>query len=304
MNIFYQGTDITEMIQINVCIVRDTATDRADSLELEFGNAAKWYSWGPQEDDQIYVTHDGYDSGIMFVNKVLPEDDKYRILATSIPCSARNKINKSFYGKTIEQIMQACAITDNMDYALYGVNGKTVIPYIERVNEGSAAFLYRLLKLESAVFKCINGKYTAIGLQYAQNQNAGQTMEILAGQDGVRYRRDGTVYQFCTIKTPYANTSAEDTLYSNGQRMNISYLPVLDDIQAGRWARGTLIETNRKCETLVIQNTFNPGLTAMARMDIEGNTDATGQWIVEEVSHDLINLTTTATLRRCIWTVR
>lgn len=305
MEIYYQGTDITDMVQINACVVHDTSAGRCDSLELEFGNAAGWYSWGPEEDDKIIVAHNGYDSGVMYVNRIMPEDGKYKIIAASLPCKARAKGNMSFYNQTIEEIIRACAMASGMEYQILGIDGGTIIPYIERDGEGCGAFLHRLLTLESAVLKCINGRYVAIGMEYAQGLVAGQTVELSAKQEGTRYRRDGTTYKGVTVKTPYASAYAQDISVANSHAMlTINDLPAMNDIQAGRWARGKLLSLNRQCEKVVMQNTFNAGLTAMERIDISGDTDANGQWIVEEVEHDMINLTTTATLRRCIWSIQ
>ena len=305
MEIYYRGIDITDMVQVNTCIVRDTAAGRCDSLELEFANAAGWYSWGPEEDDTVVALHNGYDSGTMYVNKIMPEDGKYKIVAASLPCRARTKGNASFYGQTIEEIIRSCAMASGMEYKIFGIDGATVIPYIERENEGNAAFLHKLLSLESAVLKCVNGRFAAIGIEYAQNLSAAQTIELSANQEGTKYRRDGTAYRGVTIKTPYAGAYATDSAVSSGHAMlTLNDIPALNDIQAGRWARGKLLYLNRQCESVVIQNTFNAGLTAMIRVDIEGDTDATGQWLAEEVEHDMINLTTTAILRRCITTIQ
>ena len=305
MEIIYQGTDITDMVQVNACVVRDTAAGRCDSLELEFGNAAGWYSWGPEEDDTIIAAHNGYDSGIMYVNRILPEDGKYRIMAASLPCRARAKEYKSYIGKTIEEIMRSCAAGSGMDFKLYGVEGGTVIPYIEQDNEGCAAFLHKLLTLESATLKCVNGCLAAISYAYAQGMAATQSVELLARQDGMRYHRDGTMYKALTIKTPYACASAVDELVASSHtRLIRNDIPAMNDMQAGRWARGKLLQLNRQCESVVMQNEFNPGLTALSRVDITGDTDATGEWLVDDVEHDMINLTTTATMRRCWYTIK
>ena len=53
-----------------------------------------------------------------------------------------------------------------------------------------------------------------------------------------------------------------------------------------------------------MQNDFNPGLTALSRVDVTGDTDASGQWLVDEVEHDMKNLTTTATMRRCNYSIK
>lgn len=305
VEIYYQGTDITKMVQVNSCIVRDAASGRCDSLDIEFGNAAGWYSWGPEEDDQIIVAHNGYDSGIMYVNRILPEDGGYRIFAASLPCKARACGNASFVGNTIREIVKSCAMSSGMDFEFYGMDDKTVIPYAERVHEGCAAFLYRLLTLEGATLKCVNGKYAAIDLRYAQARTATQAVKIAANQEGVRYTREGTTLKGLTVKTPYACASAEDTLVSKTHaRLTVNDLPAMDNVQAGRWARGKLLSINRQCEKVVMKSTFNAGMTALTRIDIEGDTDATGEWIADEVEHDLKNMDTTAILRRCVWTIQ
>ena len=198
--------------------------------------------------------------------------------------------------------------TASVPYENYviGIDPQTVIPYIERNDEGCAAFLDRLLTLEGAALKCLDGKFMAIGYEYAQNRNPSQIVTLSANQEGTKHRRDGTSYKKLTIKTPYAGATAKDEAVaeSHMQLVISGTLPAMNDIQAGRWARGKLFSLNRQCESLVMGNTFNAGLAAMTRIDVDGDTDATGEWIVDEVEHDMINLTTTATMRRCIWSIR
>lgn len=304
MEILYQGVDITEMVQVSKCVGRDVSGNRCDSLDIEFENAAGWYSWGPEEDDQIIVTHDGYNTGVMFVNTILPEEGRYRILATSLPCSARIKGNQSFYKKTIEEIVRSCAINSGMGFQIYGIDAKAIIPYIERRDEGCAAFLHRLMKMEGAVLKCTGGMYTAIGIEYAQAREPHQTIEIAADQSGTEYQRCGQTLRSLTVMTPFARATAQDkSVPTNHGSVTDNTTPAQNDIQAGRWARGLLIDRNRQCERLRILSEYNIGFTAMTRIDIEGGTDADGEWLIEEAEHDFINLSSTATLRRCINTI-
>lgn len=304
MEIYYQGTDITGLVQVRKCIARDTSGGRCDSLEVEFDNAAGWYNWGPEEDDQIIVTHNGYDTGIMYLNTVLPEDGHYRIWATALPCTARKKQYRSFTGKSIEEIIRICGMNTGMDFAIFGIDGQAVIPYIQQENESAAAFLHRLLKFEGAALKCVNGKYAAIGISYAQEQASVQTLEINAKQSGTEYRRGGTTYKSVTVKTPYAQATAEDLAVPSTHAQITLDLPARNNIQAGRWARGVLMHHNRKAEILSIDSEFNPGFSAMARIDITGGTDATGNWIIEEAEHDFFNRKSRAKLYRCIQTIQ
>lgn len=305
MKIIYQGKDISRFVRVRSCVVRDSSGERCDSLKIQFENAGAWYRWGPEEDDQIRVTHNDYDSGILYLNSIIPEDGKYSILATSLPCKARRKENRSFSGKTVEDIVRTCAMSSGMDFALYGIDGTAVIPYILQEDESAAAFLNRFLTLEGAVLKCVNGKYAAIGILYAQRQKAGQKLEITAKQRSSDYQRSGETVKALTIRTPYASATATDIAVPTGHsRIVRNDLPARNSIQAGRWARGTLLDINRKCESIRVGSRFNSGFTAMTRVDITGGTDADGEWLIKEAEHDFINLTSTVVMHRCVTTIQ
>lgn len=304
MNIYWQGADITGLVQVRKCVIRDTCGGRCDSLEMEFDNAAGWIKWGPEEDDQIVVTRDGYDTGILYLNAVLPEDGHYRVIATALPCAARQRESRSYAGKTLGEIMQTCGIVTGMDVALYGISWTTAIPYVQQENESAASFLNRLLEWEGAKLKCVNGKYVGIGLAYAQARNAPQTLALAADQQGVEYRRCGETWRSVRVLNPYADTTAIDTDAPESHARICLSLPARNAAQAGRWARGALLAHNREAERLVIETEFNPLYTAMTRIDIEGETDAAGSWLIEETEHDLRNGSSRAVLYRCKNSIR
>ena len=60
---------------------------------------------------------------------------------------------------------------------------------------------------------------------------------------------------------------------------------------------------NRQSEILEIAMDFNPGYTAMVRIDAKSATAANGQWIIHETEQDLLNGRTKAKLYRCITTI-
>lgn len=305
MEIYYQGVDITGMVQTRKCIVRDCAGERCDSLELEFENAAGWYQWGPKEDDTVIASHNGYTSGTMYVNTIIPEDGKFRIFATALPCRARRRGNESFISQTLEGILNSCALSDGMESRLYGLDGSLGYRYEERVNEWRARFLTRLLEKEGALLKCVNGRYTAISLEYAQNLDPWKVLELTADRGGIQYRREGTLTRSMAVRTPYADAAAEDTAApEDGEHIVINDLGAMDNVQAGRWARAKLLMRNRQCELVTMHSSFDPGFTALIRIDITGDTGANGEWLVEEAEHDLVNEKTIVHMRRCIRTIR
>lgn len=299
MEFYYNGKDISEFVSIKSCIVRDLSGDRCDSIHIELENQDAWYQWCPEKNDEICVVEDEYSSGVMFVNSVVPEGDTYKIIATSLPVGLK-KTNKSFTGRNTKEIMNICANEDGMTYELYG--DSHVIPYIEKYQNGNGAFLYQLLKRESAFFKTINGKYIGITNEFAMNQDISLTLDLTSNMEGMKYVRSETKYRSVTVYSPYARSTVRDRAVEDGEDFVVA-LPVMDVVQAGRWARGILLDHNLQSEKLILDTTFNPSFTALSRVDTIGNTDATGEWIVQSVEHDIIQSRSHAEFMRCIRTI-
>lgn len=301
MNLIYEGTDITPFVNITRCVHRDVSGGRADSLELEMDHAETWYRWKPQTDDTIRLRHGGYDTGTLYLNSILPQRDKYIILATSLPAAARRKAWGSYRAETLKNIFEKCAAECGMEASLYGLDGGLFYPFVLRQNEGNAAFLNRLGEWEGATVKAFNGVFRAIGVDYAQRLKAAHNITITTHQDGVGYiRRENTKYSGLTICTPYAQASAYDVHTAYYHQKLLTHLPARDNTQAGRWARGLLMMNNRKAEELTISGSFNAGMSAMMRVDVDGNTDANGEWIVDESTHDFVNERTRVKMLRVV----
>lgn len=305
MQLFYEGVDITQDVDITKCIHQDASGGRCDCLEIELENAAIWYGWGPKQGDRIEAYKNGYSTGILYLNTILPANGKYRILATSTPGAARRKTYATYENMRIDEIMAICAAECGMGNALFGVDAGIIFPYAIRQMESAPAFLNRLLRLEGAVLKTLNGKFTAISVEYAQALEAAQTIRISSDQAQVHYiRRDNARLSGITILTPYAQSTAEDAGAAYGQHETYTEYPATDNAQAGRWARSLLLFHNREQEELTIGSEYNPGFTAMTRIDIESAADFGGEWIIDQVEHDLLNGKSRAKLLRCIHTIR
>lgn len=305
MNVYYEGKNISKLVDVRKCIHTDVSGGRRDMLDVEFEFSAPWFVWQPQKDDRIRIELDGYSTGDMYVNTVLPELGRYRIIATGARSAARRKSCMSYEDKNLNAIMATCAAECGMQYGLYGIGGGNTYPYMLRENEDSMAFLDRLLKMEGARLKCLNGKLRGIGIEYAQQQHVVQRIKLVPTQLQARYvRREDMKLAGITVQTPYAKASAYDTAVSGSVHPILTTLPAMDNTQAGRWARGLLLNYNRTAERLELDMEYNAGLTALARIDIESSTDAAGRWIVDEVEHDFVLLKSKATLLRCITSIR
>ena len=305
MQLYWQGTDITEHVNITGCVHRDVSGGRCDSLELTLDHASVWYRWGPQEDDEILVTHNGYSTGRLYLNAVIPLGDQYRVLATSTRRAAARKAWGSFSETTLKRIFDVCAAECQMEGKLYGIDGNLAYPYALRRREGAAAFLTRIGKWEGLCVKAYDGAFLGISVDFAQEIEPAISLEITSAQEGVTYRRrDNVKYTSLTVMTPYAQAVARDAGASGSNAEVFTHLPAMNNAQAGRWARGLLLMHNRRAEDLTIEQTLDTSLSALTRVDVTGGTDMTGEWIADEVEHDFVNARTTAKLLRVVRTIQ
>ena len=302
-NLIYQGTDITQNVDIIECVMTDVSGGACDCLSLKVDHAEKWFRWGPEENDVIRVLRNGYDSGEMYLSTIAPENGAYRIYATSAKSIPFTQKSQSFQKKSLSSIMLLCAGECGMGAKQYGLEGELQYEYLLRKNETAPAFLNRLANLEGAVLKAYSGSFVAIGVLYAQELPAMHELDLKGDQMDSWYidRRD-TRWQGVKIISPFGNGSARDSAV-NGTDKIIQTIQAEDDAQAKRWARGILLMHNRQAESLEIEMDFNPGYTAMVRIDVNSQTDAQGAWVIDKVRHDFVNGRTWAKMLRCVTTV-
>ena len=300
VRLYYQGVDITDEVDIIECVMQDRSGAAADCLNLKVDHADEWFRWGTQKNDKIRVTRAGYDSKTMFLNTIVPEDGAYRIYATgtkAVPFAARWQ---AFEKMQFQAIMAGCAGECGMGFGSWGVNAGEY-RYLMRQNESAPVFMERLANREGAVLKSMDGRFTAIGILYAQGLQAMHTVELEDDQLDSEYidRRDLS-WSGVEIRSLFGNGKAKDATAGGAQNRVITDLCVEDDATAYRWAKGILMNHNRQSEILNLTMDFNPGYTAMVHIKVSSQTDAKGDWVIDRVEQDLLNGRTKARMLRSV----
>lgn len=300
MTLIYEGADITNEVDIIECVCRDVSGGEADCLTLKVDHADQWFRWGPKKNDRIRVTRSGYDSKTLYLNTVVPEDGAYRIFATASKSVPFAKKWAAYETKSLSMIMNICAGECGMGARLWGINGGIQYEYLLRDNMSAPVFMQQLANREGAVLKALDGNYTAIGVLYAQGIQAMHKLKLEDDQLDSEYidRRDLS-WSSVQIVTPFGTGTAFDK-NARGQSQLLTNITVDNDAMAYRWAKNILLMHNRMSETLQIEMDFNPGYTAMVRIDVESETDAAGEWMIQEVEQNLVDGRTKTKMLRCV----
>ena len=303
LTMYYEGTDITDYVNITKCVHRDASCGQADLLDMELDNAATWYQWGPKADDEIIVTRDGYSTGKLYLNSLRPEGDHFRLIASSMPTGAKRQAWAGYTNETLESIAHLMATECGMTEQLYGIDGELRYGFLLRRWEGCAAFLDRIGQWEGLAIKAVNGRFRAVSVAWAQEREPERTLWLDTSTEGVTYlcQRENR-WAGLMIFAPGIEVAAKDSRVESGYQKPIA-LPARSEAEAGRWARGLLMMNNRKAERLTVKTEFDPTMTALNRMDVEGTEAISGQWIVDSVQHDMKNGATEAEMLRCIHSI-
>lgn len=125
-------------------------------------------------------------------------------------------------------------------------------------------------------------------MESIQQKAAARTLRLTAGDRNVTHtKRLNVKKSSLTIRTPYCACTAMDEAAAEGADETLS-LPATDAATGGRWARGMLLYLNRQAESLEVRTAFDAAFYAMARIDVESDTDMGGAWIVDAATHDLM----------------
>lgn len=300
MRLIYEGTDITDAVSVKAASAFDNAGGRADSLGVLLLNAGDWYRWGPKSGDRIEIQDSGYTTGEMYVDDIIPRDGDFLVCGCSMPALARERRWASYERVTLFELINMVASELGMEAALYGVDGGAKYAYMERRDESAPRFLQRVLELEGATLKCAGRKLLGIGIEWAQRQEAVRALTVGSDTPGVVHTNEiGRAYERCVIKTPLGTGTAMQQ-GAGGGTLFLNNEPVASSAQAARWARGKLLSENRSRERLTWDFAFDPAMTALARVDLEGQSALSGEWLVESVVHDFIERTSSCGLFRCV----
>lgn len=304
MTLYYEDTDMTPYCTMRSAVARDAGGDTLDSLEIVVDGADTWERWKPQPDERIELKEGTVGTGKLYITQVYPERGSMRLTAVGVKAAGRTRRYQSWENATIQQLMDLAAGECGMKSELYGVDGSIRYPWVERQNESMLNMLCRILGREGAKLKVNGGKIRAIGVDWAESRVAALTIPVYYDTEGIYHRtRCGGKAGSLTVKGT-GEATAYDSDSAQGIDIRYTGLPAHDNVCAGRWARNLLKDYNRQAEALEMDIGLNLAFTGMERIDVQGDTEASGKWMVDTAIHDFFNRRSSVRMVRVIDTIR
>ncbi len=295
MQLFYQGKDITSQVEVLEAVCKN-AVHEVCGCDILLNQADRWYSWKPKTGDTIRLTEGKLDSGLMYLDSVMPADGRFRLIGLAAKMERQAPAWQSWEEKTLGQVAEQMAAESGLGLEMYGISSGYRYKYLVRRFETPIQFMQRLAVLEGGLLKCVDGKLILIGQDYASALAASAVYELKADNILGHWRIGADAAGAVTGYGLYGTASAQSG--SGGRRYSF-YLPAEDTATAKRWARGKLIEKNRYNEIITLRVDFEHTATAMGRVDVTGGTDMDGRWLVKRVEHDYKRRISEMELMRC-----
>lgn len=268
IQVFYKGVDVTDNVSINQCYHDMYAEGRCDSLTMRFNDTANlWDRWLPQIDDEINVVYGAIRTGKMYVADIVPTNGLYSLKALAAPSSAFCRRYKAWQKVTLSQIAAEIASRHGLTFDNQGVD-EYLYGYILQENESDFAFLHKRCILEGCAFLVYDGKLVL----YTQSQMEQQSpLEAIALAPDSKYRfQDNSriIYGSCLVER--GDYSGKYIADANNPCVLLPQIaiPVGDNAEAARFARGLLREANKGAYTGYVCGQILPQYAAASMVEL------------------------------------
>lgn len=284
MDFFYDGKEISTMVEVTDTVFVDSAAGALDSVELTFSDTqGLWSSWEPKTGIRVSLSQGIFNSGECFVDQLGQKRGLYLLRALSAPAACKQPHSRSWEKVSLLQL--AADLADNYSFAVksYGVENHTYerldqcgISDLELLNEicGREGYALKVSDRSFVIYNEAAMEQSGMPKAVDKQQFCGAPDFSLAEQ----------VYGSCAvsygaISHTFSSGEGGDTLY-----VNDIYLSSMDE--ATRFAKGLLRKANRKREVLSGSVELDLSLAAGSLVDVTGVGTADGRYMADQIEHN------------------
>lgn len=302
MNIFYEGVDITNSIEIRKADIVDNAGGCADSIDLSFADTeGLWSKWKPLKGHKINVLEGGFSSGVMFTDYISQSRGSIRMKGLSLPPKAKTGKTKAWESIRFLQMAGEIANTHGFTLETFGVTDY-LYERLDQINETDFDFLLHRCIVEGYSLKICNSKVVIYSEQDFEAKVAVKTLSLDQFDGDYEFKTASTgLYSSCAINcsTPSGMITKEYKPPSAPAGPVLKPLVYVKSLaEAERYCKGMLRAANKNENTGKIQIELDPDLAAGACVEIDGAGLAAGKYFIDQAVHKLKDKKTILKLRK------
>lgn len=301
LKIVHNGEDITDKLKFSSCYLYDRYGGMLDSLTIEFPEDKTDFIFGQY--DEISVITDSYNTGIMYIDDVF--FNKGRYIISAIPYKQSNKQKTSGVWKNIQfsKMAKDISLNNGLELKMYGVKDVTY-KSLTRINEYDLEFLNRISKREGCSIKIYNNELIIFNEKHIENDYKALDISVEDVDPDYSFKiatngAGGVTVQYFDIETDeFISYTAEDKNIEGGMMVITEHLKDVGEAQ--RFANGYLRNFNKNEITGTISVNLNSNISACTLLNLQNFSEFSGQYVVYEVTHDILNEKTIIKIRKTL----
>lgn len=242
----YNGTDITDRVEVKQCVHDMYAEQHGDTVLLKCRNENKlWDKWQPKAGDTLEITYGNARTGRMFVKSIEPQAGYFVVRAGSVPDSAQEEASGAWEKITKLQLAKDLAKKHGLELKTYGITDKK-FEFLRQSTQKDFEFFENICVLEGDAFLIYNGCMVFYREEHLEQKKPEKTF-VLSGENKFCYKENAE-YSECTIK----NGSMSHTYRKNAggyAAEKVIQLYIKSIAEAENYAKNMLKFLNKKRKT-------------------------------------------------------
>lgn len=289
MNIYVNGKDITQSVEVAACIYDMYAANHADVIKLELNDDGNMKSWGWKRGDSLVITEESLNTGMMHIIDIKMTNTKIKVKASSV--IQRDVLRTKTWRKTtFLSIGKQIADENGWKFMPYGIKDKMYEYLVQR--EKDLRFYGKLCTVEGCGLLVHDNKLIAYSLDYMKDSAYRNIVKV---DESVNFTvKQGEKANKITLK----NGESSFVYKKDGDGVEIEksidfYIP--DKGTGLRFAKNMMADFNRdymKATMEVNDLAFGYAAGTSAQLVFDKASALSGTFMFERVRMDLMKKTT------------
>lgn len=299
MQVIYENSDITSLVNINKADFTDNAGGIADSLDIQFGDPeGVWSKWKPKRNDKVQISQGSFKSGLMFIDELEQQRGMFKIRALSIPQEAKSCNTKGWEAVRFLELASELASRYGFQLQTYGTTNY-LYDRVDQFEKADFEFLSDRCLLEGYLLKITDSKVVIYSEAYMEGMQEVKTINLQQFDGAYNFKDTSTgIYNSCTINYGSIKCEYKPAAAPIGPVLSYKDIYIASQGEGERYAKNLLRAYNKNESTGRCTIELDTALAAGNSINIKGVGLADGKYFCSQIVHKLMDKKTNLKLRK------